>query len=176
MAAKADAVPTGLVFVPGQGVYSHGPEEHLKPVGAAVLGTFPARVQNLAGRWSMTPRRLRFPMGMFAGIDWGGASHQLAVVDDEGRSVSNRKFNHDVAGIADLVEVLGGHRSSLEGVAIKRTEGLLVDTIQQVGLTVYAVGPRVSARARELRRLVRKMLRNVYPSQPAITCFATTLR
>jgi transposase len=88
-------------------------------------------------------------MGMFAGIDWGGKSHQLAVVDDDGRIVSNGRFGHDVAGIADLVGLLDGHRASLEGVAIERAEGLLVENLQRVGFTVYAVSPRVSARARE---------------------------
>ncbi|MPZ54717.1 MAG: IS110 family transposase [Acidimicrobiia bacterium] len=88
-------------------------------------------------------------MGMFAGIDWGGKHHQLAVVDDDGRTVSNERFGHDVEGVTELISVLDGHRSSLEGVAIERADGLLVEALQHVGLTVYAVSPRVSARARE---------------------------
>lgn len=88
-------------------------------------------------------------MGMFAGIDWGGKSHQLAVVDDDGRTVTNQAFDHDVAGVAGLVDTLDERRFKLEGVAIERAEGLLVDAIQGAGLTVYAVSPRISARARE---------------------------
>jgi hypothetical protein len=88
-------------------------------------------------------------MGMFAGIDWGGKSHQLAVVDDDGRTVTNQAFDHDVAGVAGLVDTLDEHRFELEGVAIERAEGLLVDAIQGAGLTVYAVSPRISVRARE---------------------------
>ena len=88
-------------------------------------------------------------MGMFAGIDWGGRSHQLAIVDNDGRTVSNQAFGHNVGGVARLVETLEEHRSNVEGVAIERADGLLVDTLQEAGLAVYAVSPRVSARARE---------------------------
>jgi predicted NBD/HSP70 family sugar kinase len=40
---------------------------------------------------------------LFAGIDWGGAHHQVAVVDPDGKEVWNRRFAHDKQGIDDLM-------------------------------------------------------------------------
>lgn len=86
-------------------------------------------------------------MSMFAAIDWGGQRHQLAVVDHAGREVLNECFDYDAAGLAALLDALGGFE--LSGVAIERSEGLLVEHLQTAGHTVFAVSPRVSARARE---------------------------
>src|SRR5690606_21376217 len=86
-------------------------------------------------------------MSMFAAIDWGGQRHQLAVVDQAGREVLNECFDHDAAGLATMLDALGNFE--LSGVAIERSEGLLVEHLQTAGQTVFAVSPRVSARARE---------------------------
>lgn len=86
-------------------------------------------------------------MSMFAGIDWGGKRHQFAVVDDAGREVFNEGFDHDVVGLADLLDAAAGF--DLAGIAIERSEGLLVERLQAAGHQIYGVSPRVSARARE---------------------------
>jgi hypothetical protein len=44
--------------------------------------------------------RVEWPV--FAGIDWGGAHHQLCVVDRHGRRLAERRLPHDVPGSADL--------------------------------------------------------------------------
>ena len=85
---------------------------------------------------------------LFAGIDWGGAHHQVAVVDPDGREVWNRRFAHDREGLDDLIGCLTG-LADLAGVAIERSEGLLVERLQRDGLRVFPVSPRTSARARE---------------------------
>jgi Transposase/Transposase IS116/IS110/IS902 family len=85
---------------------------------------------------------------LFAGIDWGGAHHQVAVVDAAGREVWNRRFTHDRSGVDDLIASLLG-LAALAGVAIERSEGLLVERLQQDRLAVFPVSPRTSARARE---------------------------
>jgi transposase len=85
---------------------------------------------------------------LFAGIDWGGAHHQVAVVDLDGREVWNRRFAHDREGVDELLGSLKG-LSGLVGVAIERSEGLLVERLQEGNLKVFPVSPRVSARARE---------------------------
>lgn len=87
-------------------------------------------------------------MATFAGIDWGGAHHQAAVVDNLGRELANQRFAHDRAGIDGLVELLVDH-GQLAGVAIERSEGLLVERLHSAGIAVFAVSPRVSAAARD---------------------------
>jgi transposase len=87
-------------------------------------------------------------MATFAGIDWGGAHHQVAVVDDDGRELWNRRFAHDRDGIEDLIDSLTGI-AGLVGVAIERSEGIVVERLQHHRVVVFPVSPRVSARARE---------------------------
>ena len=87
-------------------------------------------------------------MQCFVGIDWGGAHHQVAVVDDTGKEVWNRRFAHDRNGIDELVTAIASV-DALIGVAIERSEGLLVERLQREQFVVFPVSPRVSSRARE---------------------------
>ncbi len=86
-------------------------------------------------------------MAAFAGIDWGGAHHQAAVVGNLGRELASQRFAHDRAGIDGLVGLLVDHEQ-LAGVAIERSGGLLVERLHSAGIAVFAVSPRVSAAAR----------------------------
>jgi transposase len=87
---------------------------------------------------------------MFAGIDWGGQRHQLAIVDAAGEPLVNRSFAHTSAGLCDLVAELGRHQNGRPTpVAIERSEAILVELLHKHGQDVYPVSPRVSARARE---------------------------
>ena len=105
-------------------------------------------------------------MATFAGIDWGGAHHQAAVVDDIGRELTNQRFAHDRAGIDELVVVLRGH-DELVGVTIERSEGLLVERLQSEGFAVFPVSPRVSAAARERHQAaVRKKTASTHSCWP----------
>jgi transposase len=90
--------------------------------------------------------------GVFVGVDWGNAHHYVCVLDAAGRIVEQGKVAHDVAGLRELTGRLGGH-SRVAGVAIERSEGLLVETLQQQGHRLFCVSPKVSARARERYRL-----------------------
>jgi transposase len=87
--------------------------------------------------------------GMFAGIDWGGHRHQLAVVDDTGTTLINRAFVHDRQGIEGLMSELEVRGGRSVPVAIERSDGVLVETMLARGYQVFPVSPRVSARARE---------------------------
>ncbi|MCV7069833.1 transposase, partial [Mycobacterium rufum] len=42
----------------------------------------------------------------WCGIDWGGRSHYLCVLDDRGGQLLSRKIAHTVDGLTILVEVI----------------------------------------------------------------------
>ena len=88
-------------------------------------------------------------MSMFAGVDWGGQRHQLAVVDEGGTLVLTQRFPHDRAGIDELLAVITRHGPKPVPVAIERCEGILVEALQANGHPLFPLSPRVSARARE---------------------------
>lgn len=90
--------------------------------------------------------------GVFVGIDWGNSHHQLCAVDSTGKLVEQTKFTHDVAGLDELHARLDRH-SPIVGVAIERSEGLLVESLQERGHRLFCVSPKMSARARERYRL-----------------------
>jgi transposase len=88
---------------------------------------------------------------VFAGIDWGGASHQLCIVDTVGQVLVQQRVGHDVPGLTELDDQFARWPDVM--VAIERGEGLLVEHLQQRGLPVYCISPKISARARERYRL-----------------------
>jgi transposase len=84
--------------------------------------------------------------GIFAGIDWGGSFHQLCLVDADGKTILQKRFQHTVTGLEELQEAMTGHPGQVR-IAIERSEGLLVERLQQAGLEIYCVSPKISARA-----------------------------
>jgi transposase len=88
----------------------------------------------------------------FAGIDWGGSFHQLCLLNPDGTLLLQRKLSHDIAGFAELDRLLIGVPMPVK-IAIERGEGILVEHLLDLGLTVYCVSPKISARARERYRL-----------------------
>jgi transposase len=84
----------------------------------------------------------------FAGIDWGGEQHQLCVVDNAGKRLTQQRVDHDVAGLAELQGALRRFGDRMP-IAIERSEGLLVEHLQALGHVMFPVSPRISARARE---------------------------
>jgi transposase len=90
--------------------------------------------------------------GVFIGVDWGNSHHQLCVLDSAGRVLEQGKFSHDSVGLHALHEQLG-RQGPVEGIAIERSEGLLVESLQDWGYRLFCVSPKMSARARERYRL-----------------------
>ena len=88
----------------------------------------------------------------FAGIDWGGQHHQLCIVDGAGQRAAQTRVSHDVAGLAELDRQMVKFAGQMP-VAIERSEGLLVEHLQDRGHLVFAVSPRIAARARERYRV-----------------------
>lgn len=89
---------------------------------------------------------------VFAGLDWGGAFHQLCLLDEHGDRLLQRRISHDVAGLAELADILSSQAGQVR-IAIERAEGLLVEHLHTCGLKIYCVSPKISARARERYRL-----------------------
>jgi transposase len=85
---------------------------------------------------------------VFAGIDWGGAHHQLCIVGAGGERLAQLRVSHDVAGLAELGRQLARFGERLP-IAVERSEGLLVEHLQAAGHAIFPVSPRISARARE---------------------------
>ena len=92
------------------------------------------------------------PDAVFVGIDWGNSHHQLCVIDAGGVITEKAKISHDAAGAAELERRLHRHRRTV-GIAIERSEGLLVEALQRQGHRLFCVSPKMSARARERYRL-----------------------
>src|SRR5713101_7053948 len=89
---------------------------------------------------------------MFAGIDWGGYHHRLCIVVDVGGRVVEATVAHDRAGLIQLRNTLAD-QDPLTGIAVERSEGLLIEALLEWGQRVFAVSPRISARARERYRV-----------------------
>jgi transposase len=81
-------------------------------------------------------------MGFYAGLDWGGESHAVCVVDDRGQVVTRFEIAHDAAGIAELRRALAKVGTDVP-VAIERPTGLVVDSLVDAGHAVVPIHPNV---------------------------------
>ena len=75
----------------------------------------------------------------FAGVDWASEEHAVCVVDDSGRIVEGRRYRHNEPGIRALCSRLV--RLGVALVALERPDGLLIERLLDVGLSVVAVHP-----------------------------------
>ena len=74
----------------------------------------------------------------FAGIDWAKARHAVCLVDGQGRAVARFEVEHTDAGLRELVRRLTG----VEGVAIERPDGPVVEALLEAGLPVVVIASR----------------------------------
>jgi transposase len=83
-------------------------------------------------------------MPSFVGLDWGGLSHAVCVVDDTGHIVARFEAGHDAGGLAELLARLArlGRAAELP-VAIERPSGLIVDALVEAGHPVVPIHPNV---------------------------------
>jgi transposase len=87
-------------------------------------------------------------MPAISGIDWAAEWHDVRVAQtDSGELLVERRFAHDEAGVAALIELLVSHR--VARVAIERPEGLLVGRLLAAGIRVLAIHPNQLAAARD---------------------------
>lgn len=74
----------------------------------------------------------------FAGIDWAKLRHAVCVMDDSGTVTSRFEVEHTAAGLRDLVRRLEG----VEGVAIERPDGPIIDALFDADLAVFVIASR----------------------------------
>ena len=88
----------------------------------------------------------------FAGVDWGSDSHQVCLLDADGKIRGERAFAHDGAGLAELCDWLlakSGAEPSAIAVAIETPRGPVVATLLERGLGVFSINPKQLDRFRD---------------------------
>jgi transposase len=87
-------------------------------------------------------------MAAVCGIDWAAEHHDVRIADEHtGAVLAERRFAHDEAGIAALIELLIDCR--VVRVGIERPDGLLVGRLLAAGISVLAIHPNQLAAARD---------------------------
>lgn len=83
-------------------------------------------------------------MPLHGGLDRGGTSHAVCIIDGAGQVVVRVEARHDAAGLADLVARLErvGKPAELP-IAIERPSGLIVDALVEAGHPVIPIHPNV---------------------------------
>ena len=74
----------------------------------------------------------------YAGIDWAKDAHAVCVVDERGSAVARFEVEHSDAGLRELVSRLTG----VEGVAIERPDGPVVEALLEADLPVVVIASR----------------------------------
>ncbi|MER9568957.1 IS110 family transposase [Mesorhizobium opportunistum] len=94
-------------------------------------------------------------MTIFVGLDWGGSSHAVCIIDAAGKILDHFAVAHDRDGLADLVARLRRYGQPGETpVAIERPSGLLVDVLVEAGFVVTPVHPNIVKACRPRYRAV----------------------
>ena len=83
-------------------------------------------------------------MPFHAGLDWGGVSHSVCIIDGTGQVIARDEVRHDAAGLAALLATLRKAAPPAElPIAIERPSGLLVDTLVEAGHPVIPIHPNI---------------------------------
>ncbi len=134
----------------------------------------------------------------FAGIDWGSASHQVCVIDQDGFIVGERAFDHTGKGLCEMAEwILRISETTTDnvGVSIEVTHGPVVESLLERGFFVCSINPKQLDRFRdrfspsgakddrrdaqvlaESLRIEGRHLRRVKPRDPDVTALRELLR
>jgi hypothetical protein len=84
-------------------------------------------------------------MGFVVGLDWGGASHAVGIVDDAKGGIAARfEVAHSAAGLSELKRRLARFGAPAElPVALERPAGLIVEALFAAGHPVVPIHPNV---------------------------------
>ncbi|MER6936068.1 IS110 family transposase, partial [Streptomyces halstedii] len=98
-------------------------------------------------------------MAVFCGIDWAEHHHDVALVDESGTVIAQRRITETVQGYQELLEMLaaaGDEADTMIPVAIEKPRGLLVACLRASGRPVFAINPLSASRYRERHAVSRK--------------------
>lgn len=90
-------------------------------------------------------------MELTCGIDWAERHHDVALVDDSGRTVAKQRIDTGLTGFTELLALIAEHGGTPESVpvAVETDKNLIVVALMTAGFTVYPINPRAVARYRE---------------------------
>ena len=90
-------------------------------------------------------------MGIYVGIDWAEAHHDICVLDETGAVLAKRRIAEGLAGVGQLHAMLADHAQEPDQVVvgIETDRGLLVGALLAAGYQVYAINPLAASRYRE---------------------------
>ena len=95
-------------------------------------------------------------MPFHGGLDWGGTSHAVCIIDSAGQIVVRIEARHDAAGLADMEAQLRRLAAPAEvPIAIERPSGLIVDALVAAGHPVIPIHPNVVKACRPRYRAAR---------------------
>lgn len=86
-------------------------------------------------------------MRTYVGIDWGGSTHAVCVLNEQALSVAAFQISHDAQGLQELVRRLQHVGDELR-IAIERPTGLLIDTLMQAGFQIVPIHPNMAKACR----------------------------
>ena len=89
---------------------------------------------------------------VMAGIDWGSREHQVCALDPDRTILLERRIAHDAAVLGELasslIEQAGGDPSKV-AIAIEVPHGVIVETLLERGLAIFAINPKQLDRFRD---------------------------
>ena len=88
----------------------------------------------------------------FAGVDWGRASHQVCVIDQEGSVLGEKAFRHSGSGFFEMarwIRKISGSEACDIAVAIEVNHGPVVESLLEQGFVVYSINPKQLDRFRD---------------------------
>jgi hypothetical protein len=102
----------------------------------------PGRLPDTDGAPILAGRRTNVKQGgkLFAGLDWASKTHMVCVVDDAGEIKIRFEIANTGKTFTGLVKRLT--KLGVEGVAIERCDGPLVEALLEAGLRVVVITPR----------------------------------
>ena len=90
-------------------------------------------------------------MGIYVGIDWAEAHHDICVLDETGTVLTKRRIADGLEGVGQLHALVADHAAEPNQVVIgiETDRGLLVGALLAAGYQVYAINPLAASRYRE---------------------------